>query len=347
MNYKQIEPIWNSYLENKSSEDYLTLYIHIPYCMQSCSYCMHYRKEVKSNDEISDYFSSLREEIEYFSFLLKNEQIKSIAIGGGAPSIFELSQLESLNSTLINSFNLEVSNDNMFSIEACPGTLTLDKVDFLSNESIFNRLSMGIQTFNTSILSANKRINIPIEKMTHLIGYITSSLRDKNYKFNVDLMIGLLKQELKHVIQDISLLRDLKVPMITLYSYQKKRIATESDLFYSKIKESVNQIRQEFKDDFIFSDSENNLDCLKMANKRYLRDDIDVSNIYHHFFKHHYNTVPDNNNNCLGIGEGSVSWAIESNSLYINKGEHYHIINESEKKYKSIFDHFTLRRKHD
>lgn len=337
-----LETICKEYLQNKTPEDYLTLYIHIPYCYQDCSYCMHSRRKFSSQAEVDDYFIELKNNIINLSKFVKDEPIQAMAFGGGTPSILSLKQLKELDFMLKDNLNLKQSLHNMHSIEVGPETFTLGKADFIMHESLFNRVSMGIQTFNLDLLKMYRRENLSIEKMCHLIGYITSGMKAKNYKFNVDLLLGLEKQKIEHILQDILLLRDLDIPMITMYSLKHDRGKYSSSIFYDKIRKFYEIITSTFDENFYFSNTEENLDCLKAINKKYHKTVSSDDDIYHHFFDYHYNTVPDYKNSCIGIGEGSLSWIVPTKNIYTIENKRYNKIEKEDGSYSSIFDHLEV-----
>ena len=77
---KEVENVCNS------------LYIHIPFCKKICSYC-DFCKFIYNEEWINKYLDSLEYEIES---KYKNEELKTIYIGGGTPSSLEFKSLEKL-----------------------------------------------------------------------------------------------------------------------------------------------------------------------------------------------------------------------------------------------------------
>ncbi len=124
-------------------ENVKSVYIHIPFCEQICSYCdfckMYYDKNI-----VNKYLYELKKEIKK---RYKNELIETLYIGGGTPSILNISELKTLFS-IIDMFNL--SSNLEFTFE-CNLNITKEKLEFLYQNKV-NRLSFGVQSFNKKIL---------------------------------------------------------------------------------------------------------------------------------------------------------------------------------------------------
>ena len=123
------------------------IYLHIPFCKRRCLYCDFYsttRDEMKHR-----YISALCKEIELRKSYLENEPIETIYWGGGTPSQLSLTDFEQVFQTIYKSY--AVKSDAEITIEANPDDLSYEYVSMLRTLP-FNRLSMGIQTFNDASL---------------------------------------------------------------------------------------------------------------------------------------------------------------------------------------------------
>jgi len=116
-----------------------SIYIHIPFCKSRCKYC--------------DFFSTtlLEKRHEYIDALIQEWQqrrvddIATIYLGGGTPSLLDIEDL----SRLLSTFHFPLSTE--ITLEANPGDLTLEKLKVLREIGI-NRLSIGIQSFRNPLL---------------------------------------------------------------------------------------------------------------------------------------------------------------------------------------------------
>ncbi len=99
----------------------LSLYIHIPWCVQKCPYCDFNSHAVKSMLPESEYITKvlqdLRTDKERFN---ENRPLTSIFIGGGTPSLFSGESIGRLLDGVAEQFQF---TDNIeITLEANPGT---------------------------------------------------------------------------------------------------------------------------------------------------------------------------------------------------------------------------------
>ena len=117
------------------------IYIHIPFCKQSCYYCnFHFSTSTKNKDEVLD---AIENEIKQKG-QATNEAISTIYFGGGTPSILDVNEINSIINRIYKEFNVE--SEAEITIEANPDDLNKEKIINLSLTEI-NRLSIGVQSF--------------------------------------------------------------------------------------------------------------------------------------------------------------------------------------------------------
>ena len=117
------------------------IYIHIPFCKQSCHYCnFHFSTSTKNKDEVLD---AIEKEIKQKG-QTTNEAISTIYFGGGTPSILDVNEINSIINRIHKEFNVE--SEAEITIEANPDDLNKEKIINLSLTEI-NRLSIGVQSF--------------------------------------------------------------------------------------------------------------------------------------------------------------------------------------------------------
>lgn len=98
-------------------------YVHIPFCTQICYYC-DFSKVFIKNQPVDDYLRALIQE--FRSYEIKS--LKTLYIGGGTPTAITASQLDYLLTELVR--DLDLSKLEEFTIEANPGDLDQDKIQF-------------------------------------------------------------------------------------------------------------------------------------------------------------------------------------------------------------------------
>lgn len=128
------------------------IYIHIPFCKQRCNYCDFY-KEI-SLSHTGRFTEALRSELIQRSNYLNSASVRTIYFGGGTPSVLLFGQFNSIFETLYEHFSIDSNAE--ITLEANPDDLTPDYLRMLSNLP-FNRISIGIQSFNDNELRAVNR----------------------------------------------------------------------------------------------------------------------------------------------------------------------------------------------
>ena len=184
----------------------LSIYIHIPFCNNICSYC-DFNKVFYNKKLISNYLEQLRLEIQKN---YKNEKVKTIYIGGGTPSSLSYTELnELLNIT--NIFNK--SDDCEITIECNPENMDSQKISLLKKNGV-NRVSIGVQSFNWNVLKLLNR-NHTKEQVFSLIQNL-KNIGINN--INIDLMFGVREQSLDDIRNDLAEFLKLDIPHLSYYS---------------------------------------------------------------------------------------------------------------------------------
>lgn len=123
------------------------IYLHIPFCKRRCIYCDFY--STTQSEKKNAYVAALCRELDQRKDYLQGERIETIYLGGGTPSQLEDKDFEQIFQTLHRLY--DISPEAEITIEANPDDLTDEYVNMLRTFP-FNRLSMGIQTFQENIL---------------------------------------------------------------------------------------------------------------------------------------------------------------------------------------------------
>lgn len=131
-----------------------SLYIHIPFCVRKCRYCDFY--SVEGTEMAEDFLAGLLREISLQAEDRDPGIFESIFFGGGTPSLLEPEQVERILSSLRSVFR--VSRDAEVTLEANPGTLTMEKLRAFRSLGV-NRISLGIQSFHEPELRTLGRIH--------------------------------------------------------------------------------------------------------------------------------------------------------------------------------------------
>jgi oxygen-independent coproporphyrinogen-3 oxidase len=263
------------------------LYIHIPFCYSRCGYCDFFK--TTKLDSIPAFLGSLNHEIALraASFPYK---IDTIYFGGGTPSLIHPEFLNSILNSMQRYY--EVSANPEITIECNPDDLSLSFLDGILDAG-FNRLSIGIQSFND--------VDLKMMDRRHNASQAFSVIDDaRSAGFNnigVDFIYGLPWSDLESFTTNIHNFTNLDVQHISAYHltiekgtafYNQKQRGQINEMDDSKSLDQYNLLCQEF--------SRAGLDHYEVSN--FCRDG------YHS--KHnsaYWNGVP-----YLGFGPGSHSF---------------------------------------
>lgn len=125
------------------------IYIHVPFCHRKCTYCAFHSKALSGKSEVIGYVDALLDEMER----RRDEQahpIQTVYFGGGTPSILPIDQLARIVESLRRWFDLTQVQE--VTIEANPEDLTPDYLRVLAGLHFFNRLSIGVQSLDDTVL---------------------------------------------------------------------------------------------------------------------------------------------------------------------------------------------------
>jgi oxygen-independent coproporphyrinogen III oxidase len=135
----------------RMTEAVKSLYVHVPFCAQKCTYCAFY-SEATQGELIQRYTDALVRELELVARDLKPE---TVFFGGGTPSILNLRQWKTILSTMER---LNLLGAAEWTIECNPATVSLDKCKLWRDYGV-NRISMGVQSFDDQLLEKLGRIH--------------------------------------------------------------------------------------------------------------------------------------------------------------------------------------------
>lgn len=180
----------------------LSLYIHMPWCVRKCPYC-DFNSHAVPDGELSleleqEYLHALVEDFKTQFDFAQGRQIHSVFIGGGTPSLISAQGYQWLFDQL--QAIIPFAEGCEITLEANPGTVEHDPFAGYLQAGI-NRLSIGVQSFNTDHLKRLGRIHSN-EDAISAIGLA----REAGFqRINVDLMHGLPEQTLDQALHDLKL----------------------------------------------------------------------------------------------------------------------------------------------
>ncbi|MBY0572593.1 MAG: radical SAM family heme chaperone HemW [Undibacterium sp.] len=206
---------------NLTSLPPLSLYIHFPWCVKKCPYCDFNSHEVKTSFDEVAYLDAVRADLEAALPMIWGRKIHTIFIGGGTPSLMSAAGLERLMSDVRSLLPIDANAE--ITMEANPGTFEVEKFKSYRASGI-NRLSIGIQSFNSNHLSALGRIHNGIEAQRAI-----EIAQDHFENFNLDLMFALPLQTLDESMQDLEMALSFNPNHLSLY-----HLSLEPNTYFAK-----------------------------------------------------------------------------------------------------------------
>jgi len=207
-----------------------SLYIHIPFCEQKCFYCS-FVVSIGQEQRMDTYLDCIALEAHRY----KGEQVKTIYIGGGTPTLMSEKQIQKLNNIIQENFILSQAME--WTIEANPERLNSSKLKLLKTSGI-NRVSLGVQTMNNKYLkylgrNHNAQAAVNSYKRIRKAGF---------ENINIDLMFSFPKQTMRELKEDVKTITQLGSDHVSLYSltiehpsrFFAKKIQLQNDNFLAR-----------------------------------------------------------------------------------------------------------------
>ena len=292
------------------------LYIHIPFCKKACHYCnFHFSTSLKNRKKI---ISSMIKEIEIKSIGYE-DLIETIYFGGGTPSLLSIIEIDSLIKAVIDNF--KISKKPEITLEANPDDLNTSKLKELSN-SLINRLSIGIQSFNDQDLKLMNRSHNSFDS----INCIDNSLKYFD-NISIDLIYGMPNSNLISWEKNLNLALNWDLNHISAYALTvEPKTALEKYIQ----KEIILPLDEEFVYDQF------NLMCDKLLDLNYINYELSSFAKKGYFSKN--NSGYWLGKKYVGIGPSSHSfdgfsrsWNVSNNKLYVSDIQNNKMYHQKEK----------------
>lgn len=189
------------------------IYLHIPFCEKACNYCdFHFSTSFKVKNQLID---CINQELENRKHELLGD-VKTIYFGGGTPSILAKNELVSVLNQIKK--NYSIVDDVEITFECNPEDLSEKKLNELK-ESGVNRLSIGIQSFDNSVLKWMNRAHTA-DKAIACVD-LAQKMGFKN--ISIDLIYGVPLFLNRNWKRDIEKAIQLNVQHISSYNLTKEK----------------------------------------------------------------------------------------------------------------------------
>ncbi len=194
----------------------LGVYVQVPFCQTKCTYC-NFHTGVFSSDLYQPYVDAVWREITEFPEMLQEKgiapvsdpRVDTVYFGGGTPSLLEPAGLAKILAAVRASFPTQFEE---VTLEADPETITAEKAAAWL-EAGFNRISMGVQSFDDSELRAAGRMHRREDVFN-----ATKILRAAGFaNLSFDLIAGLPHQTERSWKESVAQLLQLRPEHVSIY----------------------------------------------------------------------------------------------------------------------------------
>ncbi len=185
------------------------IYIHIPFCQQACYYCDFYFST--SQNLTGPVIDAICKELLLRKKYLEGAEISTIYLGGGTPSLLKPAYISRMLEAVNAHYN--VNADPEITLEANPEDISNANLTAWRKTGI-NRLSLGVQSFDDSVLAYMNRAHSAEKALTSL-----EMIRDSAFKnVNVDLIYGVLPGSHERWKKDLDILLKYRPAHISAYN---------------------------------------------------------------------------------------------------------------------------------
>ena len=207
-------------LDKLDYENGYSLYIGIPFCPTTCSYCSFTSYPVaKWQDRMDEYVDALLKELAFIAEVSKEKHLNAIYMGGGTPTTLSAQQMDRVLSFLEEHFSFEHLKE--YTIEAGrPDSITEDKLRVIRKHGV-GRISINPQTMQQKTLDVIGRRHT-VEDVVRIF-HLARELGFDN--INMDVILGLPEETRDDIARTAKCLKELAPDSITMHSLSFKRAA--------------------------------------------------------------------------------------------------------------------------
>ena len=206
----EMDPI---FARSKRENNPLSLYFHIPFCEERCTFCACNVVATPQHEVAIPYLKALQQEINRVAEKINvGRPLVQLHLGGGTPTYLSPHQLEDLMQQVTDRFSF--SKETEISIEIDPRVTTDEHLAILKTLG-FNRISLGVQDFEPAVQQAIGRVQL-FTRTQHVIEFC----RQLGFQsINCDLVYGLPLQTRATFTQTLSKLLQLSPDRIALFNF--------------------------------------------------------------------------------------------------------------------------------
>ncbi len=204
----------------------LSLYVHLPWCLQKCPYCDFNSHALTARGAEAEalqsrYLDALVADLEAALPLVWGRKVLSVFLGGGTPSLFAPERIEALLGAI--RARLPLLPGCEITLEANPGSFERARFHAFRAAGV-TRLSVGVQSFSDRHLQALGRVHDRAQALAAM--HEAAQAFDH---FNLDLMYALPGQTLAELEQDVHTALAFAPPHLSIY-----QLTIEPNTYFAK-----------------------------------------------------------------------------------------------------------------
>ncbi|MGC6455020.1 MAG: radical SAM family heme chaperone HemW [Coraliomargaritaceae bacterium] len=169
----------------------LGVYCHVPFCASTCDFCAFYQEKPR-REELDRYLECMELE---FRLLPPDRPVETVFWGGGTPGLLPAKDLDRLGHAMLEQL---MTAPKEWTVEMAPSAVKADKLAVLRDLGV-TRISMGVQSFDASLLEGLGRLHRPQQIYTAWERIVEADFPQNN----LDLMFALPGQTLAQWESDI------------------------------------------------------------------------------------------------------------------------------------------------
>ena len=207
-----------SLLEQLDYKDGYSLYIGIPFCPTTCSYCSFTSYSIEDwKNRVDEYLDAVCKELSFVAEVSKNKKLNTIYIGGGTPTTLSPEQLDRLLTHLETHFSYEDLKE--ITVEAGrPDSIAKEKLEVLKAHRI-GRISINPQTMQQKTLDVIGRRHT-VEDVRRVFAMARALGFDN---INMDLIAGLPGETAEDMRDTLRQIKELGPESLTVHALAMKR----------------------------------------------------------------------------------------------------------------------------
>ena len=205
-------------LEQLDYKDGYSLYIGIPFCPSTCSYCSFTSYSISEwKDKVDIYLDAVCQELSFIASVSKEKKLNTIYIGGGTPTTLEPEQMDRLLTHLETRFSYEDLKE--ITVEAGrPDSITRGKLEVLKAHNI-GRISINPQTMQQKTLDVIGR-----KHTVEDIQNVYAMAREMGFSnINMDLIAGLPGETIEDMRDTLDQIQKMGPDSLTVHALAMKR----------------------------------------------------------------------------------------------------------------------------